>query len=515
MLDDMPRSNRHRTALVFALLLVAVTAVRVTLLDRPFLVNSEGLSTGWVLSSARNYVRYGPAGSRFAGILNSGDVPRDQWIIYSHHPPATPMLTAAAMAVGGVSERTGRIVPAVFSIATTVLLFAFVRRRYGLRAAAVTGVVYAFCPMTLALGDMAEYLNAPLVFCGVAMVGAYVRWIETGRRVWIAALSALFLLGALSDWPIFYLVPILSAHALLTRRARFIPVVLLAGAAAAIFAVLAAWVLWSGGDVSVFHQLSVRASARRITLADWVARVIIHHQGRLHTWPVLVLSALYVVQTARRRLTGRWPNVDAHLFPLLLLAWGLTNLFIGIDGNYRHEWWSLVLTPALAVTAALGVEHVIRVLPPWGRRRAAAVPLAAAAVLLFAALSAFNAHGFRARTWLRDSGYTLQEIGTAIGQVATEREGVLTSVDTTHGALWFYADRQIRPGVTSVAMLDAALGAGPYRLFSRYVQPGGPAPTWFVLPAAHRLTFPELAAVLDARYPSRPVAGATAYRLRD
>ena len=69
------------------------------------------------------------------------------------------------MAAGGVSERTGRLVPAAFSIATTALLFVVVRRRFGLRAAAVTGFIYAFCPMTLALGDMAEYLNAPLVFC--------------------------------------------------------------------------------------------------------------------------------------------------------------------------------------------------------------------------------------------------------------------------------------------------------------------------------------------------------------
>jgi hypothetical protein len=36
-----------------------------------------------------------------------------------------------------------------------------------------------------------------------------------------------------------------------------------------------------------------------------------------------------------------------------------------------------------------------------------------------------------------------------------------------------------------------------------------------VLPAAHRSKFPELAAVLDTRYPSSPVAGAIAYRMRD
>ena len=500
--------------LVFILLLVCVTAVRAALVDRPFIVNSEGLATGWVLSSARNYVRNGPTSARMAGVLNSGDVPAGQWIIYSHHPPATAMLSAAAFAAFGVDEWSGRIVPAAFSIAATALLFLFVRRRYGLRAATVTGVLYAFNPMMLALGDMAEYMNAPLVFCGIATIAAYVRWIETGRRTWLVALAALFLFGALSDWPIFYLVPILAAHAWLTRRATFLQAAAFAAAAGAIFAGLAFWVLWSGGDVSVFHQLSVRTSASRYSIAGWIDRVILHHQGRLHTWPMLLLSALYVVDVTRQRLTDRRASLDAQLFPALLLAWGLTNLFVGIDGNYRHEWWSLVLTPALAVTAALGMERVVAAVPDRYRRPAIAIPVTAAAAVLFLALSAYTARAFTMQNWLRDNGFTMKEIGSAIHEVSRDGEGVLTSVDTTHGSLWFYADRQIRVGIRSVEALDSALGPGPYGLFSRYQQPGGPAPTWFVMPAPHRAKFPELAAALDARYPARVVANAVVYRLR-
>jgi hypothetical protein len=116
--------------------------------------------------------------------------------------------------------------------------------------------------------------------------------------------------------------------------------------------------------------------------------------------------------------------------------------------------------------------------------------------------------------WFRGDGFTLESIGTTINQIAGTREGVLTSVDTDHPALWFYADRQLRPAITSVEALDRALGPGEYLVFYDYRQRDGPAPTWFVMPAAHHAGLRELADVLDRRYPRREMKGVVVYRLR-
>jgi 4-amino-4-deoxy-L-arabinose transferase-like glycosyltransferase len=151
---------------------------------------------------------------------NTGDVPPDRWAIYAHHPPLLPLLIAGWQRLAGISEWTARTIPSLFSVASTLLLSLMAARRFSARVAVATGVLYAFCPLTLVFGGMPEYVGAQLVFFGLATVESYVRWAETGRARWLAAVAVTFLLGALTDWPIVYLVPGLCAYHLLTHPRR-------------------------------------------------------------------------------------------------------------------------------------------------------------------------------------------------------------------------------------------------------------------------------------------------------
>jgi len=77
---------------IVLLVLLLAAAVRVAVVSRPFIGNQEGTVAGIPLCVARNYARYGPLASRFAGVMNSGRVPPELWAIYSHHPPLVPLL---------------------------------------------------------------------------------------------------------------------------------------------------------------------------------------------------------------------------------------------------------------------------------------------------------------------------------------------------------------------------------------------------------------------------------------
>ena len=135
-------------------------------------------------------------------------------------------------------------------------------------------------------------------------------------------------------------------------------------------------------------------------------------------------------------------------------------------------------------------------------------------MILFVASSAQTAYNFTLDQWGFHGNYTLKSVGTAIRQASGSTEGVLTTVNTDHPALWFYADRQLRPAIASVEALKRSLDAGPYVVFYGYQQRAGPPPTWFVMPVSEQAQLPELTATLDASYPRHEMNDVVVYRLR-
>ena len=140
--------------------------------------------------------------------------------------------------------------------------------------------------------------------------------------------------------------------------------------------------------------------------------------------------------------------------------------------------------------------------------------------LLYAGCSAHTAYDYARAEFTPDRGYSLKEVGGVIREVSAEGDGVMTSYAEglvnpwLHSAVFFYADRQLRPAILNVADFEHALGPGPYALQGGwYTQPGGPAPKWFVLPPPHRAQLAELTAYLDAHYPRTIVRGYSVYRL--
>jgi hypothetical protein len=67
--------------------------------------------------------------------------------------------------------------------------------------------------------------------------------------------------------------------------------------------------------------------------------------------------------------------------------------------------------------------------------------------------------------------------------------------------LWFYADRQLIPSITTPAAFEKAMKEPYYLLPFSYTQSGGPRPSWFVMPLCDREKYSDLTAALDVRFP--------------
>ena len=511
--DMTPRLTLNwRGLLPFLVLMLLAGSIRAIMITRPFLPNDEGTAAGIPVMHAVNFARYGPLASRLAGVLNSGYVDQSNWFIYAHHPPLVPLFIASLYKLFGVAEWSTRAVPALFSLATTALLFAIARRRFNQSVAVLAGLFYACAPMTIALGAMPDYINAQVSFFMLATVETYLRWRETRRPLWFAVTVILFLLGALSDWVAFYLGPILAGHYWLRTSSRyaFAGALALLASAGAVFIMLVLWADWAGSDVSIFRQFANRSFASTITFQEWFGFVILQHLASLHTWPVLILAVAYASIAVLRVCSCRRPVSSGHEIVTLLMLIVVVHLGVAIRGN-AQSWWLTIATAPLALAAAVGCETFLRTLVRDRWRKWGLTTMA----VFFLICSAPAAYWKVTEQWFLGN-YTSKELGLVIRSISRPDEGVLTSAPAwADPTLRFYADRQLRTNVDSVTALSSSLSERWYGLPFDYYQLDGPRPRWFVMPPEQREALKSLAAELSARFPRRDVGGYAVYDLTD
>ena len=520
--------------MLLVVLLAIALSWQVARIDRPFRGNLEGLQTGVPLEGARSFARYGFAASRGAAVVNAGRIDRaSNRVLYANHPTGVLVVVAGALQLFGDNEWASRLVPALCALGCMILLAILAWPALGPTAALVAAGAFAFAPISLVFADQVEYIGSPLLLCALATIACWLRWRATAAPAWLAATVGCFILAALCDWPAFYLAPLLALHTLIAQRLNrraWIEATMIGLLSTALFVLLVLWANWAAG-ASILSRVAARSSAfddadQAITLARWLQWGIGHQYGLMHTWPLLILgltgTALALLPRTRQTLGAS--AASPSVAPLLLVAgWGALHLAIGWQGNYQHEFWNLIVTPALALGAGAAVSWILNA--TLRARAMAAAPLVIVVLIAAFALTSRSiaaTYSDEEYGWSADypRPYAMRELGRVIRATASPTEGVLTAYQEgpqagwAHPALLWYADRQLRVAIDTPEKLNAALGAGPYPLFFEQEQPDGPAPTWFVLHNSERSQYPQLSRELDTRFgPAVQHGEFVAYRL--
>lgn len=248
----------------------------------------------------------------------------------------------------GVDEAAARLPSALFALATLALLFAFCRRAYGSRDAALAVAVVAGTPLFLVLG---RYVvpDMPLAFFVVASVLA--GWLseETegrGGTAWRLAGAAAAGAATLVKGPVGFVLPflILSAYWLLRGRPRAVLRLVSPAGLAVFLAVTLPWFVGLSLRRPDFPYYGlVRETFVRFT------RPAFHRGGPIWYYvPVLLgvcfgWSVLYpegAVRAWRRR-------ADLHPVDLLFLVWAVVvTVFFSVSSSKLPGY---VLTAAVAL----------------------------------------------------------------------------------------------------------------------------------------------------------------------
>ncbi len=570
-----PLFNPMRLALSLCIVLLVALLSRAMTFNRVFERDPEGCGA-YYGQLARNYFRFPVISTAAVPINNLGDAShstRRQFVFYPNHPPLLPLLVAGTYAVCGWDARSNNIPPdwqsrlssSLFTVALTLSIFTLLYRRVSDRAAIIGGVLFSLLPMTLMFGSQPDVISPQLCFFTLWTVVAYLKFSAAPSLKTLLFLIAMFLPAVATDWPAFYLLPVLCTHYAMTHHPRRWGWIIAFGlSGCAIFLGLyyqAVFVThdwhWMGKLIERRALSSESDRGTQITLTGWIDQALRQHAIGNISWPVFALMIAWAIRrlvptrikTANSSLqypgerqgegssiSTQRPHVSQdHNVPLptsprvrreasenanslvwLMLAWAVVHVVVGRQGVFVHEWWWWPLAPGAVMAAALMLEELLQSQYMRPMRSAIAISILAIALLAFGMVNASVVHAKLSRPSVivqNDLNYSLPELGDAIRAAAPLNGCVMLAESDETLGLWFYADRPIKRFVWYPEKFEERLSDPwsdlPFGLFQKWTDP----PVAMILPKAFVSAVPKLKDYLDGNFPSTETTKFISYDL--
>lgn len=363
-LKDLIRPETRRLLLI-VLIVFGALLVLCYKIGEPY-IEIFDWNDAWFSIIAINHNTYGFLATKF---MNVYPFPADEhsFFYYINHPSLLGVLLSLWYRVLGVYEWSTRLFAVVFSLGSIVLLYLLVRRIYNENIALLSAFFMAFLPMTSYFGRMVCFEPLVLFFILTSLNGYYL-WMENGRFRWVLLMFIGFILGALTDWPSYFLAAVIPIHFLLVTRGHlnrynYGYILAMPLTAAFLFILSLAYAAQVNGSldplVNAFF-LRTGSSAPDFTSSQFTMWEFTIKQLKLavkYFTPVcLFLSALWAYNYIKIHINNRPHSEDSYLF--LLYTIGLLNVFVFKQAAWVHEYWQYYLSPAIALSSSIGLIYL-------------------------------------------------------------------------------------------------------------------------------------------------------------
>jgi len=347
---------------ILALLLLGGVVLRTHEITYCWTTDFRGQCGSFYSNIARNFVKHGFLATKFTPVESINPRSPEEFRYYVNHPPLLEWLVALSFKAFGISEFSARLVPLVFSFLTMILIYLLAKRLWNVDAALCVLAVFCVLPMGVFYGTLVDVQGVLPLFFILLVMYLYERFVEHSSRRALILLYAAFIIGMLSDWPVYYLGVLLPLYHLLMRRKHKLAI---AGLLPAALLMLAAYVLYAnwirtgrltfdtgyiqylgasrGGHESLSLTFSGKIAAR--TWEIWEKFFSLPALALLGAWLVVVP----VMRILRKGAASCWMIWFFFIFGILHIA-----LFIGPAQG--HEYWSYYLLPSAAMAVGLTIH---------------------------------------------------------------------------------------------------------------------------------------------------------------
>jgi len=278
-------------------------------------------------------------------------VPTYNAIPYLDKPALYFRAVALSFTFFGRSEATARLPSALSATLLAVMMFAFCRRVYGERAAALTVIVLATTPLIIGFARLVIF-DMPLALFTTAAILAGYRAEEdppSACRRWLLCGAASSAVATLIKGPVGFLVPVavLTVFHLVERRPRAILRMLAPRNLVLFFAIVLPWFLALVYTHPEFLRYGlVEESARRFLTRSFRRTEPVYYFGPVlllvfYPWSALLPEAALIAWRNR----GRWMRADRFL-----ILWAVVVVvFFSLSQSKRPGY----ILPAIVACAAL------------------------------------------------------------------------------------------------------------------------------------------------------------------
>ena len=174
----------------------------------------NGYNSASYAQAARNTLRFGIMGQ---AKYHTGLEPPPPEEIFTHHPMMIHLHLVTVFKFFGYSELAGRLIPALYSFLSMVLLFIIVRRYWGRAMALASIVAYALIPLNLIFANMIDHEQGS-IFWTLAFLYAYMRWFESKEWSWFALTMLATSVSLHFGWPGYFVALVVVIHAYVSGR---------------------------------------------------------------------------------------------------------------------------------------------------------------------------------------------------------------------------------------------------------------------------------------------------------
>ncbi len=310
--------------------------------------------------AARNSLRFHIIGQ---ALYYSGTTPPGVEDIYTHHPMMLHFHLIAAIKLLGDHEWVGRLIPAFYSFAGLGMVHLVAGRTFGRAVALCAIALYALTPLHAVFANMIDHEQGCIFWC-LVLIYAYIRWLETPTRAWLAAMLCAVTVAMQFDWPAYYLAFILACHAFGTGLLRggwnwrWRKEFTLIAVFSVVVLVNAGGFFWwikhlRGGLAEMGNAFTGRTSATDGYYPRLWARSL-DLQG-----PLLIgLGAAWLPLLVARIARGK-----AHMGDFAAAAFALmqlTHSLVFKQAGFIHCYWTYYASPALAIGGGLVLVTAVR-----------------------------------------------------------------------------------------------------------------------------------------------------------